>query len=346
MHHLSPWNGVAGEGPGDLFVKSDGWKTISDPTNRGQRWSTGPIEVGLTKAGTIFESGQGAGVVPVPQVVPGIVSKLFQPLGIADLFAQGQTSTPTVRYMLEGTATSGAAGVAEGGDKPGSDIAISVVDEPVRKIATTLGPISDEILEDAVQIQQYLNSRLTLFCTIEEERQLLRGTGTNELVGVFGRSINTYTRLAADDNATSLARVISNTAGSSFLMPDTIIMHPTNWLNTRLLRDGLGGTAGQFLGGGPFTGAYGNGGAADAGMFGQQLWNTRVALSTFVGVGTALVGNFGQAAQIWRRGGRTVEAANQHSDWFSKDLVMIRAESRAALAVYRPTAFTAVSGLA
>ena len=183
---------------------------------------------------------------------------------------------------------------------------------------------------------------------IEEERQLLRGNGTNELIGLFNRAgdqaINLYTKLAADDNATSLARVLANTAGSAFLQPDTIIMHPTNWLNTRLLRDGTGGTAGNFLGGGPFTGAYGNGGAT--GVFGQTLWNTRVVLSTVVGSGTALVGNFGQGAHIYRRGGVSVEATNSHSDLFVKNITMLRAEERLGLGVYRPAAFTAVSGLA
>ena len=149
---------------------------------------------------------------------------------------------------------------------------------------------------------------------------------------------------AADDNAVALARVLANTAGSSFLQPDTIIMHPTNWLTTRLLRDGTGGTAGQFYGGGPFSGAYGNDGAV--GMFGQTLWNTRVVLSTVVGAGTALVGNFGLAAHIWRRGGVTVEASNSHDTFFVKNLNMLRAEERLGLGVYRPAAFTAVSGLA
>jgi len=121
-------------------------------------------------------------------------------------------------------------------------------------------------------------------------------------------------------------------------------MHPTNWLNTRLLRDGLGGTAGNFLGGGPFTGAYGTDGAT--GIFGQSLWNTRVVLSTVVGAGTALVGNFGQAAHIWRKGGVSVEASNSHDTFFIKNLNMLRAEERLGLGVYRPPAFTAVSGLA
>jgi hypothetical protein len=41
----------------------------------------------------------------------------------------------------------------------------------------------------------------------------------------------------------------------------------------------------------------------------------------------------------------TVEATNSHQDYFLKDLVAIRAEQREALLVYRPSAFTVVSGL-
>jgi hypothetical protein len=77
--------------------------------------------------------------------------------------------------------------IASAGVKPESTIAMSEVVEPVKKIATTL-PISDELLEDAPSIQSYLNGRLTLFISIEEERQLLRGNGTNELIGLFNRA--------------------------------------------------------------------------------------------------------------------------------------------------------------
>jgi HK97 family phage major capsid protein len=337
-----------GGGPGDVFVRSKGYQAIKDADHRPQRYSSGPIEVSrtplLTK-GTLLEAGAGGpggGLVP-PSYDPGVVSKLFEPLGVADVFGSSVTTGSQIRYVVEGTATNAAAGVAEAGTKPESTIALSEVVEPIKKIATVL-PISDELLEDAPSIQSYLNGRLGLFVKLEEERQLLRGTGTNELVGIFGRSgINQYTKLAADDNSVALAKVIANTAGSSFLAPDTIIIHPTNWLTTRLLRDGTGGTVGQYYGGGPFGGAYGNGGAA--GMFGQELWNTRVVLSTYVGAGTALVGNFGQAAHIWRRGGVSVEATNSHSDWFQKNLSMLRAEERLGLGVYRPVAFTEVRGL-
>jgi hypothetical protein len=43
-----------------------------------------------------------------------------------------------------------------------------------------------------------------------------------------GRGINLNTKLAADDNAVALAKVIANTAGSAFVQPDTVILHPSN----------------------------------------------------------------------------------------------------------------------
>jgi HK97 family phage major capsid protein len=142
--------------PGEAFVKSEGYRKIADPATRGQRWSTGavPLPNWSTKAGTVLESGQGAGLVPVPQVLPGVVETLFQPIEVTDLFATVQATSSSVRYAVEGTATSGAAGVAEGAAKPASDIALSTVDEPVKKIATSI-TVSDELLEDAASAQAF-----------------------------------------------------------------------------------------------------------------------------------------------------------------------------------------------
>jgi HK97 family phage major capsid protein len=341
-----------GGGPGDVFVQSKGYQAIQDPGSRPQSFSSGLVEVSsgplLTK-GTLLENvggaGPGGGLVP-PFYAPGIVDKLLEPLGVTDVFGQSTVNASQVRYVVEGTATNSAAGVAEAAAKPESTLGYTETTEAIRKIATVL-PISDEMLEDAPSIQTYLNGRLSLFVKVEEERQLLRGagSGSNELLGIMGagRGINTYTKAAGDDNAVALAKVIANTAGSAFVQPDTVILHPSNWLTTRLLRDGTGGTIGQFYGGGPFSGAYGNGAAA--GIFGQQLWNTRVVLSNYVGAGTALVGNFRESAHIWRRSGLTVEATNSHSDLFVKNITMLRAEERLGLGVFRPVAFTEVRGL-
>lgn len=66
------------------------------------------------------------------------MEKLFQPLSFESLLLAGQATTNTVRYAVEGTATSGAAGVAEAGLKPESTLAFSTLDEPIKKVATSI----------------------------------------------------------------------------------------------------------------------------------------------------------------------------------------------------------------
>ena len=180
---------------------------------------------------------------------------LFQPLTFADLILSGQASGNTLRYVVEGTATSGAAGVAEGGNKPESTLALATRDEPIKKIATLL-PISEEMLEDAPAVQSYINGRLSLFVRIEEERQLFRGTsGGNEVQGILAsRSVPVYAGgTAAGNKAVQLFKAMNGLRGSAFVEPEWIVMHPTDWQDIRLLKD----TAGQYFGGGPFFGPYG-----------------------------------------------------------------------------------------
>ena len=329
---------------GEQFVESEGYKTLLERVKSGnglqQGASTGKVEV---KAGTLLETAQGAGLIPVPQVVPGNVEKLFERLTVADLIPSGQASSNSLRYVVEGTATSSAAAVAEGAAKPASDLALSTVDEPVQKIATIL-TVSDEMLEDANAVQSYVNARLSLFVKIEEEEQLLSGNGTSpNISGFLDRSINTYGAGTVDNNAVAMFKAMNGTRGSSFLEPDGIVMNPANWQATRLLTD----SAGQFFGGGPFTGAYGGPQGPVSADYNPAatIWGLRVIVTSAITANTALLGAFSQASQLFRRGGLTVEATNSHDDYFIKNLVAIRAEERLALAVFRPTAFTQITGL-
>jgi HK97 family phage major capsid protein len=192
----------------------------------------------------------------------------------------------------------------------------------------------------------YINGRLTLFVQIEEERELVRGAGTNELVGLMAaaRGINVYAGgTAAGNKAVQAFKAMNGTRGSSFLEPSGWVIHPTDWQDIRLLTD----TAGQFFGGGPFQGPYGNGMNLD--QSGQvtgvvdYLWGKPVVVTTALGgAGTALTGAFSTGAQMFRRSGLQVEATNSHSTYFANNLVAIRAEERLALAVYRPSAFTEI----
>jgi HK97 family phage major capsid protein len=127
--------------------------------------------------------------------------------------------------------------------------------------------------------------------------------------------------------------------GSALLEPEWVIMHPTDYQSIRLLTD----STGQFLGGGPWLGAYGN--TTSTGNGGQitgtydSLWGKPVVVSAAIGgAGTALIGTAANA-QVWNRGGMRVEASNSHASFFQTNQVMIRAERRAALAVYRSNGY-------
>jgi HK97 family phage major capsid protein len=316
---------------GEQFVTSSGYKAALEAYSAGglpENFSTGKIEVDLK--GTLLEgssspgSGSGGGLVPVPQAVPGVVPTLFQQLHVADLFLSGQASGNTLRYVVEGTATSGAAGVAEAGTKPESTLGLGTRDEPIKKIATFL-PVADELLEDAPAVQSYINGRLLLFVKIEEERQLIRGTsGGNEVQGLLtGRNVQ-------------VCKAMNSMRGSAFVEPEWVIMHPTDYQTIRLLTD----SAGQFFGGGPFLGPYGGpqgpvGASGQLGGGNDLLWNKPLYVTAAIGgAGTAVIGTSANA-QVWRRGGVSVEASNSHSNFFQVNLVALRAEERLGLAVYR-----------
>jgi HK97 family phage major capsid protein len=340
------------ESPGEAFVKSEGYQRIRRSENRGEHWTSGVVETsGPMFKGTLLEgsgspgSGTGGGLINPAQVVPGVVDKLFQPLRLENLLLSGQTSSNVVRYAVEGTATSAAAGVAEGGTKPESSFAYSTIDEPVKKVAHST-VISDELLEDAPAITQFINGRMALFVNLEVERELLRGAaGGNEVQGLLtSRGVpvwGTASAAAGDDYATKVFKAANSMRGSAFVEPQWVVLHPNDWQTMRLTKDGAGGTVGAYQAGGPFSGAYGaNMVGASNQLTGANdtIWGLPVIVTPAIGAGTALIGN-SQGAQVWNRGGLRVESTNSHASHFVLDLVAIRAERRLAISVYRPQAF-------
>jgi HK97 family phage major capsid protein len=90
----------------------------------------------------------------------------------------------------------------------------------VRKVAASV-VMSDEILEDAPAVQQFVSSRLGFFVAYEVERQLLRGTATNEVQGLLGgRGVPIYGGgTAAGNKAEQIFKAINGTRGSAFVEP-------------------------------------------------------------------------------------------------------------------------------
>jgi HK97 family phage major capsid protein len=242
--------------------------------------------------------------------------------------ASGTANSNTVRYLVESVATNAAAAVAEGATKPESTLDLDTVDEAVKKIATML-PVTEEMLEDGPAIQSYIDARLSLFVQIAEETALLYGSGSGaNLNGLFNRipANNKGMRKAGASvtDADHIFRAMSRVR-EAFLEPDGIIIHPNDWEGIVLQKD----LNAQYYGAGPFSG----------GESPKTLWGMNVVVTNAVTEAAPIIGAFKTAAQVYRRGGLTVEASNSHSTYFAENKVAVRAEERLALAVYRPEAF-------
>ena len=156
----------AAKSMGQQFVESGGYKAFKNLSSKSSNWSTGAVELKtLLAEGTAGTPGGGYAPIQTPTVLPGVVDIRFQPLTVADLFPQGTTNTPLIRYLVESAVTNAAATVAEGGLKPESALAFAKVDETLHKIATFL-PVTDEMLEDFEQVQSYIDNRLSLLSLI------------------------------------------------------------------------------------------------------------------------------------------------------------------------------------
>lgn len=317
---------------GEQFTASAGYKSLLQRGLKGGKWSSGDIELKATL--TEGAGGAGAALIATPTVLPGVVEQMFAQLVVADLFPQSATVSPLIRYLVETAVTNAAATVAEGGLKPESAIAFDKEDETLHKIATFL-PVSDEMLEDWAQIQGYINGRLQLFVRIQEEAQLLHGDGTGSNVnGLLNRTLaatvvkGASPSVSTDNDMDAIYRQITALRTTSFMEPDAIVIDPLGWESILLSKN----SQGAYYANGPFVNTQP-----------ATLWGKKVVVTPAMAANTALVGAFAQGAQIFRKGGLTVEASNSHADFFQRNITAIRAEERLGLAVYRPLAFGEVS---
>jgi HK97 family phage major capsid protein len=296
------------------------------------------IDEGIIPA---FSGGAGmGGQLVAPQLLPGIVGLKFQPLTVADLIPNGTTSSSSVSYVIESAFQDLTATVLEKGAKPQLDLTLARRQDNVSKIAN-VAKVTDEMFQDAEQFAAWLEQRMVFGVKRVEETQLLNGSGTApNLQGILNRTglataVVTAAGLTAVKAIEGIYNQITALRATSFVEPDAIVIHPTDWQTIRLGKD----SQGQYYGGGPFTGAYGQPGPSNQ----SNLWGLKVDVTTAIAQGTVLVGGFAESAQIFRRQGVTVEMTNSNVDDFVNNLITVRAEERLALAVYRPAGFGKVT---
>lgn len=316
---------------GQLMIESEGFKAMQKGANR-----SGQVKVGsFHKTAIVNATGQNQPLVPDMRL-PGILMPGLRRLTVRDLLAEGRTQSNLVQFTKETAFTNSAASQTGGSPNSGENIAkaesaltFELDNAPVQTIAHWI-PASRQILADAPMLSDYINTRLRYGLKLEEERQLLSGSGSgNDLSGLITQA-DTYdttrTTVATDTFMDIISHAIVQ-VGASFFEADGIVLHPQDYETIRLTKEtGSGISSGSYI--------Y----ASPQSVVTPTLWGLPVVATYAMSRSQFLVGAFKMAAQIWDREDATVEVSREHASFFIQNMVAVLCEERLALTVYRPTA--------
>lgn len=258
---------------------------------------------------------------PVPQQ-----ARLF----VRDLIPTTPTNLGVVPYVREVSATefeaaSGAGVTTEASAKPEAGIKFEDDTALVRKIAAWI-PATEEILSDGPTLQGYVVGRLGYLVRLREERQILAGTGTNEMRGITAFSIQSIT--GASGVSGDVPRMIASGIGAVEAADgdaNGIAMNPLDYWAMIGARHADRFDSDIAFGGGAGT-----------------LWGLPVVRSRTITSGLPIVADW-TGAMIFDRMTTTIRQSDSHSDFFVTNKIAILAESRIGLAVFSPRLFAKVA---
>jgi HK97 family phage major capsid protein len=310
---------------GQLVVESDEYKTcLANP----RLSSMNPVTVGSFHKTAIFNAtGQNQPLVP-SQRLPGIIMPGLRRLTIRDLIPQQRTDTNLIEFAKENVFTNNAGpqwdaspGSQEGAVKNESGITFTLSNQAVTTLAHWI-PASRQVLSDAKMLQSYIEGRLTYGLKLEEEDELLNGSGSSgELNGLWTN------KTAFDGGATNQTRLdtllkallqisLSEYEATGF------VLNPRDWTEILLLKD----TTGRYL----FSDPHG--------MEEPRVWGKPVVATQSMTAGNFLAGAFALSAEIWDREDSSIRVSEHHENFFIKNMVAILCEERLALVIYRAAA--------
>lgn len=270
-----------------------------------------------------------AGFAPESIRLPGFVEAPTRPIQLLDIIPLGRTNQASVPYMEETTRVHAAAEKAEGAAFAESQFAFTEKSTDVRKITDSL-PVTDEQLEDVALVESYINGRLAFGVRQRLDLQVYNGDGiAPNLRGILNTvGIQTQAK-GADPTMDAFYKAMVKIRVTGRAIPTHHVMHPEDWQDIRLTR-----TA---------DGIYIFGSPTDAGP--ERLWGLPVVQNDAAAAGTGLTGSFQPAwISLFERRGVDIQVGYVGTQ-FGEGKRTVRADLRAALAVFRPAAFATVTGI-
>ncbi len=325
-------NYAAAPSLGEYIANSEEMKAISSSFRDKKIIKIQGENAAITSGNTSVGTGRSPGTSLVPgHRIPDIVTPYQRQMTVRDLLGQARTTSNAIEWPVETGFTNAAAPVAEGAQKPYSDLTFDLKSTPVATIAH-LFKVSRQIMDDAPALAAYIERRGVHGLHLVEENQLLNGTGVGQnLKGIIPQA-TAFAPTWSSQDETPIDRVLQaiSQAEDAELPVTGVVISKRDW--RRIL--GTKDAGGNYMIGNPQNP---NGGPVR--LVRPGLWDLDLVPSNAIAPGKMLVGAFKEGATIFDRMDTEVLISGENSDDFEKNLLTVRIESRLALATFRPEAF-------
>ena len=314
----------------NLLGKTDNSKSLGQlaaESNEAKTYRGGNVELckmeGPLFSKAVTSGAASAGVLTQPYRVPDIVTGPDLPPTVRDLFQAVSISSNAIEWVREKLFTNNAGPQnGEGTAKPESNLTYEKKTSAIETNAHWI-PISRQVLSDVPQLRGIVDGRLRVGLKLKEDQALLFGDGTNgNLLGLVPQA-TAYSATGIPANPTKIDHLrwaFLQVAKAQY--PATFaVLSLEDWALIQMMKT----TDGAYLFGTPTDGAA------------PRIWGKRVIESYGMGTGDFLAGS-SLAATIYDREEVTVRAAEQHADFFIKNMVALLCEERLGFTVERPQA--------
>lgn len=218
--------------------------------------------------------------------------------------------------------------------KPQSSLTFEGRQAPVRTIAHWEAA-HRTVLRNEPVLQSTIENELLYGLRLAEDDQILNGTGEGEdLLGILNTpGVQEYAwsdgptdAVVADNKADAIRRAMTKVL-LAYYEPTGVVVDDRDWEDIELTKNSQGDyllAVSIALGGEP------------------RVWRAPVVATPAMGEGNALVGAFGLGAQLYDAEEGNIRIAEQHSDFFVRNAIVILAEQALALATKRPESFVKI----
>jgi HK97 family phage major capsid protein len=226
--------------------------------------------------------------------------------------------------------------VAENADKPELGMSLQAVTVPFSVVAA-IETISKQMWTDFESVAEFLPREISNQVIQGENYQIISGSGTapdqTGLLNVSGVLTKAFASGGSDTEIdTILEAATAIRTGPSYANADLVILNPQDWLSLRQIKTSFDSYVLKQNDPGELGGI-------------DHLFQLRVAQTTSIPQGTALVLDTSIAVDIFRRWGLTVEVNPWAGDEFKANQLLVRAETRLGVGCIYPKAVCKVTNL-